>query len=50
MMEFNFRGAFIQYSPLIPVIDEGRLNDPNLRENFIERVFVYKRWKEILEK
>ena len=45
-----FGGAFIQYFPLIPVIDEGRLHDPNLRENFIERVFVYKRWKEFLEK
>ena len=44
-----FGGAFIQYFPLIPVIDEGRLHDPNLRENFIERVFVYKRWKEFLE-
>jgi uncharacterized protein YbbK (DUF523 family) len=44
-----FGGAFIQYFPLIPVIDEGRLQDPDLRENFIERVFVYKRWKEFLE-
>lgn len=45
-----FGGAFMQYFPLIPVIDEGRLHDPGLRENFIERVFVYKRWKEFLEK
>ncbi len=40
-----FAGAFIKRFPLIPVIDEGRLHDPVLRENFIERVFVYKRWK-----
>jgi len=38
-----------QYFEWVPVIDEGRLHDPNLRENFIERVFVYKRWKEFLE-
>ena len=41
-----FAKAFQDYFPLLPVEDEGRLNDPGLRENFIERVFVYKRWKE----
>ncbi len=44
-----FGGAFMRRFPLIPVIDDGRLHDPKLRENFIERVFVYKRWKEFLE-
>ncbi len=29
--------------PLLPVEDEGRLNDPGLRENFVERVFAYAR-------
>jgi uncharacterized protein YbgA (DUF1722 family)/uncharacterized protein YbbK (DUF523 family) len=29
--------------PLLPVEEEGRLNDPRLRENFIERVFAYHR-------
>ena len=28
---------------LLPVEEEGRLNDPALRENFIERVFAYRR-------
>jgi uncharacterized protein YbgA (DUF1722 family) len=28
--------------------EEGRLNDPHLRENFIERVFSYRRWKDFL--
>jgi uncharacterized protein YbgA (DUF1722 family)/uncharacterized protein YbbK (DUF523 family) len=42
-----FGGAFMRRFPLIPVIDEGRLHDPVLRENFIERVFVYHRWKEL---
>jgi uncharacterized protein YbgA (DUF1722 family) len=32
--------------PLMPVEEEGRLNDPVLRENFIERVFVYHRWQQ----
>ena len=36
--------------PLLPLQEEGRLNDMPLRENFIERVFVYYRWTEMLEK
>ncbi|MBF0191688.1 MAG: DUF523 and DUF1722 domain-containing protein [Magnetococcales bacterium] len=35
--------------PLLPIEEEGRLNDAALRENFIERVFVYQRWRELLE-
>ena len=35
--------------PLLPVEDEGRLHDPLLREKFIERIFVYRRWRESLE-
>jgi uncharacterized protein YbgA (DUF1722 family)/uncharacterized protein YbbK (DUF523 family) len=45
-----FGGAFMHHFPLIPVIDEGRLHNPELRENFIEQVFVYKRWKDFLMK
>jgi len=45
-----FGGAFMEHFPLIPVIDDGRLHDPALRENFVERVFVYKRWKQFMEK
>jgi uncharacterized protein YbgA (DUF1722 family)/uncharacterized protein YbbK (DUF523 family) len=45
-----FGGAFIEHFPHIPVIDEGRLHDPFLRENFIERVFVYHRWREVTKK
>ncbi len=36
---------FMDRFPLLPVEDEGRLNDPGLRENFIERIFVYRRWR-----
>ena len=32
--------------PDLPVEEEGRLNDPPLRENFIARVFVHHRWRE----
>jgi uncharacterized protein YbgA (DUF1722 family)/uncharacterized protein YbbK (DUF523 family) len=41
-----FAGAFMQRFPLLPVEDDGRLQDPALRENFIERVFVFRRWQE----
>jgi uncharacterized protein YbgA (DUF1722 family)/uncharacterized protein YbbK (DUF523 family) len=35
--------------PLLPLEEEGRLHDMQLRENFIERVFVYYRWTCLLE-
>jgi len=35
-------------NPLLPCEEEGRLNDTQLRENFIERVYVYARWKKIV--
>ncbi len=37
--------VFMQAQPLLPVEEEGRLSDPVLRENFIQRVFVYHRWQ-----
>ncbi len=41
-----FAGIFMKHFPLLPVEDEGRLHDPALRENFIERVFALRRWRE----
>jgi uncharacterized protein YbgA (DUF1722 family)/uncharacterized protein YbbK (DUF523 family) len=41
-----FAGAVMGGLPLMPVEEEGRLNDSVLRENFIERVFAYRRWQE----
>jgi uncharacterized protein YbgA (DUF1722 family)/uncharacterized protein YbbK (DUF523 family) len=35
--------------PLLPLEEEGRLHDMRLRENFIERIFVYYRWTRLLE-
>jgi uncharacterized protein YbgA (DUF1722 family)/uncharacterized protein YbbK (DUF523 family) len=40
-----FAAALMKKLPLLPVEEEGRLNDPSLRENFIERVFAYHRWR-----
>ena len=39
-----FAEALIRRYPLMPVEEEGRLNDDMLRENFIERVFAYDDW------
>jgi len=39
-----FAARLMDALPLLPVEDEGRLNNPALRENFIERVFVMHRW------
>ena len=36
------------YSSKNMPVRRGRLNDPALRENFIERVFAYQRWHEAL--
>jgi uncharacterized protein YbgA (DUF1722 family)/uncharacterized protein YbbK (DUF523 family) len=45
-----FARIFMEHFPLLPVEEEGRLHDPKLRENFIERIFVLKRWREALAK
>jgi uncharacterized protein YbgA (DUF1722 family)/uncharacterized protein YbbK (DUF523 family) len=37
--------ALMRRYPNLPIEEEGRLNDPRLRENFIERVFAYRRLK-----
>ena len=43
-----FARAFTHRLPHLPVEDEGRLNDPRLRENFVERVFVCWRWHQLV--
>jgi uncharacterized protein YbgA (DUF1722 family)/uncharacterized protein YbbK (DUF523 family) len=35
--------ALLKRFPNLPVEEEGRLSDPHLRENFVERVFAYRR-------
>ena len=44
-----FARAFIEQFPLIPVEEEGRLCDLTLRDNFIERVFCYRRWQDLVQ-
>jgi uncharacterized protein YbgA (DUF1722 family)/uncharacterized protein YbbK (DUF523 family) len=38
-----FAAALMARFPLLPVEEEGRLSDPRLRDNFVERVFAYRR-------
>ncbi len=44
-----FAKVLMETWPNLPVEEEGRLNDAAIRENFIERVFAYKRWQRLLE-
>ncbi len=40
-----FAEALMEAWPQLPVEEEGRLNDPVLRENFIVRIFCRNRWR-----
>jgi uncharacterized protein YbgA (DUF1722 family) len=42
-----FASKLAEAFPLLPLEEEGRLGDPRLRENFIERVFAYRRLREL---
>ena len=43
-----FTRAFMEHFPLVPVEEEGRMNDPVLREMFIEKVFILRRFRDLL--
>jgi len=43
-----FARAFQAHFPVLPCEEEGRLNDPDLRENFIERVFTLWRFRQTM--
>jgi uncharacterized protein YbgA (DUF1722 family)/uncharacterized protein YbbK (DUF523 family) len=45
-----FAAALLDTLPTLPVEEEGRLNDPILRENFVERVFAFQRLRDLLER
>lgn len=45
-----FAGIFMKHFPSLPAEEEGRLHDPALRENFIERMFALKRWREMVDR
>src|SRR6185436_15141286 len=42
-----FAAGLVERFPLLPVEEEGRLSDPRLRENFVERVFAYWRLRRL---
>jgi len=44
-----FARIFMEHFPRVPTEEEGRLHDPVLRENFIERLFALKRWRDSLD-
>jgi uncharacterized protein YbgA (DUF1722 family)/uncharacterized protein YbbK (DUF523 family) len=45
-----FAEALMGRLPNLPVEEEGRLSDPRILENFIERVFAYRRLREFFER
>jgi uncharacterized protein YbgA (DUF1722 family)/uncharacterized protein YbbK (DUF523 family) len=44
-----FAAALIARLPLLPVEEEGRMSDPRLRDNFVERVFAFRRVRELFQ-
>lgn len=40
-----YAAAFMAARPLLPVEEEDRLSDIRLRDNFLERVFAWRRWQ-----
>lgn len=43
-----FAREFVRQFPRVPVEEDGRLNDPKLRENFIEQIFAMRRWRDVI--
>jgi len=44
-----FARVFMAHFPLLPVEEDGRLHDARLRENFVECLFVFQRWRRLLD-
>jgi uncharacterized protein YbgA (DUF1722 family)/uncharacterized protein YbbK (DUF523 family) len=42
-----FARIFMEHFPRLPVEEDGRLHDVNIRENFIERIFTLQRWRDL---
>jgi len=45
-----FAEALMARLPALPVEEEGRLADPRLRDNFVERVFAYQRLRTLFDR
>jgi uncharacterized protein YbbK (DUF523 family) len=44
-----FARSLMERLPLLPVEDEGRLADPDVRRNFIERIYAYRRVRDFFK-
>ncbi|MCG9697085.1 DUF523 and DUF1722 domain-containing protein [Shewanella sp. Isolate11] len=42
-----FAEQVMQLNPLLPCEENGRLNDPIIRENFMTRIFTYQKWLDL---
>ena len=42
-----FAAALGRADPLLPLEDDGRLDDPGLRESFVTRAYAYHDWKQL---
>jgi uncharacterized protein YbbK (DUF523 family) len=42
-----FAANLVERFPALPIEEEGRLSDPRLRENFVERVFAYRKLRDL---
>jgi len=42
-----FARGYMEHFPDVPAEEDGRLNDPGLRENFIEAIFTLGRWRDL---
>jgi uncharacterized protein YbgA (DUF1722 family)/uncharacterized protein YbbK (DUF523 family) len=42
-----FAKEIMAANPLLPCEENGRLNDPLIRENFVARIYAYKHWQNI---
>lgn len=45
-----FARVFREHLPLVPIADEKGIHNPKTFKNFIDKIFVFKRWREFLEK
>ena len=43
-----FAKQIMDANPLLPCEENGRLNDPLIRENFVARIYTYKHWQDLV--
>ncbi|MFT5758354.1 MAG: hypothetical protein ACI9LM_003093 [Alteromonadaceae bacterium] len=43
-----FTREIMAANPLLPCEENGRLNDPLIRENFVARIYAYKHWQNLV--